>query len=359
MARSIRIEFPGAFYHVMARGNRREAIFFGDEDREWFLKTLGEACAKTGWRVHAWVLMDNHYHLMMETPEANLVEGMKWLQNTFTRRFNTKHRSWGRVFGDRYKAIVVEGRAPFYFETLWDYIHLNPVRAGIIRPGHGQSVLDYRWSSVSGGYALPASRRPRWLAAGEALGMFGLPDSVAGRRRLVERLDRRAVDEHMERCGVPPLPAEADAPDEPSAARVVLGKPAVCREPENVGGKQWAEPAFARVSWGGGAAQSRDEPGAGVVGGGVAAGATSAGVAGEAAWKRLEEGGHRAADRCAYDREPSMVGGESRDAKRGQREPVAAHQGRAGGGKAFADRPAPLDTKGAGYRKAHNLIYAP
>ncbi len=92
MARSIRIEFPGAFYHVMARGNRREAIFFGDEDRVWLLKTLGEACAKTGWRVHAWVLMDNHYHLMMETPEANLVEGMKWLQNTFTRRFNTKQR---------------------------------------------------------------------------------------------------------------------------------------------------------------------------------------------------------------------------------------------------------------------------
>ncbi|MEO8354125.1 MAG: hypothetical protein ABI680_20545, partial [Chthoniobacteraceae bacterium] len=108
-------------------------------------------------------------------------------------------------------AVIAEGRTPFYFETLWDYIHLNPVRAGIIRFGHGQSVLDYRWSSVRGGYALPASRRPRWLAAEEALGMFGLPDSVAGRWRLVERLDRRAVDEQMKRCGVPPLPAQADA----------------------------------------------------------------------------------------------------------------------------------------------------
>src|SRR5580658_3652821 len=102
MARSIRIEFPGAVYHVMARGNRRQTIFFDDGDCGRFVKTLGEACDRTGWRVHAWVLMGNHYHLLLETPEGNLVAGMKWLQNTVTRRFNVRHGEWGRVFGDRY-----------------------------------------------------------------------------------------------------------------------------------------------------------------------------------------------------------------------------------------------------------------
>ena len=86
MARAVRIEYGGAFYHVMARGNRRERIFRGEADRLLFYQTLGEACERTGWRVHAWVLMSNHYHLMVETPEANLVAGMRWLQNTFTRR---------------------------------------------------------------------------------------------------------------------------------------------------------------------------------------------------------------------------------------------------------------------------------
>ncbi len=133
MPRSIRIEYPGAFYHVMARGNRREAIFLDEDDRRYFLKTLGEACGMTGWRVHAWVLMSNHYHLVIETPTANLVEGMKWLQNAYTRRFNTRHQLWGRLFGDRYKAVVVQSEEGDYFATLLDYLHLNPVRAGLVR----------------------------------------------------------------------------------------------------------------------------------------------------------------------------------------------------------------------------------
>jgi len=86
VARSIRIEYPGAFYHVMARGNRREEIFRDDGDWQLFLRTLGEACTRSSWRVHGWVLMTNHYHLFLETPEANLVAGMQWLQNSYTRR---------------------------------------------------------------------------------------------------------------------------------------------------------------------------------------------------------------------------------------------------------------------------------
>lgn len=210
MARSIRIEYPGAFYHVMARGNRREAIYRDEEDRRFFLKVLSEACEMTGWRVHAWVLMGNHYHLFLETPEANLVAGMQWLQNTYTRRFNTRHQLWGRLFGDRYKAIVTDGRAGEYYGAMLDYIHLNPVRAGLIAPGRGQSVGDYEWSSVASGYALPTRRRAPWLACEVGLGAFGFGDDTTGRRRFVERLDQRATEEARTQCGVAGLPEDRD-----------------------------------------------------------------------------------------------------------------------------------------------------
>src|SRR6202022_237247 len=86
MARQPRIEYPGALYHVMARGDRRERIVHDEIDRYSLVKTLGEACGKTGWLIHAWVLMDNHYHAGIETPQGNLVVGMRWFQNTYTRR---------------------------------------------------------------------------------------------------------------------------------------------------------------------------------------------------------------------------------------------------------------------------------
>jgi REP element-mobilizing transposase RayT len=211
VARSLRIEYPGAFYHVMARGNRREAVFLDDDDRRAFLEALGEACQMTGWRVHAWVLMRNHYHLFLETPEANLVAGMSWLQNTITRRFNVRHRAWGRLFGDRYKAVLVEGGTRFYYRTLMDYIHLNAVRAGLIKPSAGESVLDFPWSSVTGGYALDPKRRPPWLAAAAGLAAFDLKDTPRGRREMVERLDGRTLEESPRRCGVPVLPEDFDA----------------------------------------------------------------------------------------------------------------------------------------------------
>jgi REP element-mobilizing transposase RayT len=211
MARSIRIQSAGAYYHVMARGNRREDIFHDDDDRRFFLHTLSQACEMTGWRVHAWVLMSNHYHLFLQTPEPNLVAGMSWLQNTLTRRYNVRHRKWGRLFGDRYKAVVVEGEDRYHYQTLMDYIHLNPVRAGILCPKAKQSVLDYQWSSVAGGYALPPKRRAKWLDAASGLKAFDLSDTVAGRRQMVERLDRRAMSEEIKSCGVPPQSEEVDA----------------------------------------------------------------------------------------------------------------------------------------------------
>jgi REP element-mobilizing transposase RayT len=209
MARSIRLEFEGAFYHVMARGNQRAAIFLDDHDRRFFLQCLADVCEKTGWRVHAWVLMGNHYHLFIQTPEANLVEGMKWLQNTVTRRFNVRHREWGRLFGDRYKAVVVDGESPHYYETLWDYIHLNPSRAGLVDVTQGQSILDYPWSSLAGGYALMPQQRTKWLAAEEGLLTMGVEDTAEGRKQMIARLDKRAAEER-ERSGFVVVDADAD-----------------------------------------------------------------------------------------------------------------------------------------------------
>lgn len=209
MARSIRIEYAGASYHVMARGNRRGPIFLDDDDRRFFLACLSEVCEKTGWCVHGWVLMGNHYHLFIETPEANLVEGMKWFQNTVTRRFNTRHKEWGRLFGDRYKSVLVEAGLAAYYATLWEYIHLNPCRAGMIDFEKGESLLDYRWSSLAGGFALPPEKRPVWLAADGVFERLGFEDTVAGRRELVEHLDRRGASEGN-RSGMPEKAAGID-----------------------------------------------------------------------------------------------------------------------------------------------------
>ena len=109
MARKLRIEYPGAIYHVMNRGDRRQAIVKDDTDRELFFNTLTEVCDKTCWQVHAYCLMDNHFHLVLETPDANLVAGMKWFLGTYTSRFNRRHKEFGHLFSGRYKSLIVEG----------------------------------------------------------------------------------------------------------------------------------------------------------------------------------------------------------------------------------------------------------
>lgn len=130
--------------------------------------------------------------------------------HSLTRRYNVRHRKWGRLFGDRYKAVVVEGEDRYHYQTLMDYIHLNPVRARIIQPKRGQSVLDYPWSSLASAYAVVPKRRAKWLAAEAGLKAFELEDTAAGRRKMAERLDRRAVEEEIRNCGVPPLSDEVD-----------------------------------------------------------------------------------------------------------------------------------------------------
>ncbi len=191
MARKTRVEFDGAVYHVLDRGDRREAIFRDDADRERFLETLGEACGRTGWRVHALVLMGNHYHLLIETPQANLVAGMRWLQTTWTVRFNRRHRLCGHLFQGRYKSVVVDPEERGYFATLSDYIHLNPIRARLV--SLEQRLFDYRWSSYLW-YAAKAGR-PAWFEPGDVLAELQLVDDAEGRRLYAERMRRRAVEE--------------------------------------------------------------------------------------------------------------------------------------------------------------------
>ena len=193
MARKTRIEYPGAFYHVLDRGDRREAIYGDDEDRRAFLGTLEEACQRTGWRVHAYVLMSNHYHLMVETPEPNLVAGMHWFQATWTMRFNCRRRLRGHVLQGRYKAVIVDPDAAGYFAALSDYIHLNPVRAGMV--GLSDRLMDYEWSSFPS-YVVQRAR-PAWLRTDAVLGELGLADSVSGRRQYAQRMRRRAAEEAL------------------------------------------------------------------------------------------------------------------------------------------------------------------
>jgi len=204
MPRKPRIQFKNAVYHVMAGGKGRGKIFRDEEDHEIFLRTLGEACEKAGFLVYAWVLMGNHYHLALLTPRGNLVEGMAWLQNTYTRRMNSKYRRSSTVFGGRYKSVLVESDpdAP-YLPTLLDYIHLNPARARIVSAKRGESLLDYSWSSLSCVYVPPPTKRPKWMASAEGMSLMEATDTTRGRRALSERLDRRmAGGKKAATCGL-------------------------------------------------------------------------------------------------------------------------------------------------------------
>ena len=192
MPRALRHQYPGAVYHVMARGDGGKAIFENDEDRKSFLYRLGQVCGSHGWRIHAWVLMGNHFHLLMETPEPNLVTGMKWLLGTFSQGWNARRSRRGHVFQGRYKSVPVSAAtdSPHYFRIAADYIHLNPARAGLAGGSAGK-LTSYKWSSLPD-YA--RGQGPDWLVMERVWNAFELSAEAKGRKAYIDWLEKRAAN---------------------------------------------------------------------------------------------------------------------------------------------------------------------
>jgi putative transposase len=160
MARSLRIEFSGALYHVTSRGNECRPIFRDDVDREMFLTFLGQAVTRFGWSLTAFVLMTNHFHLVVQTPEANLSRGMQWFNGVYVAWFNRRHNRSGHLYQGRFHAFLIEKEA--YFAEVLRYVVLNPVRATMV-----ERPEDYRWSSYRATAGLEEA--PKWLDVVAAL----------------------------------------------------------------------------------------------------------------------------------------------------------------------------------------------
>jgi len=175
MPRKPRIEYEDAIYHILNRGNYREAIFSVGDAGQVFEETLFAACDRFGWILHAYVILSNHFHIALETPEANLMRGMQWLASTFGNRFNRLVRQRGHVFQGRYKALLIEGND--YLLQLVNYIHLNPLRAGVV------TLDDLRSYSLSSFPKFFRKKRPGCLSNETWLALAGnLRPTIPGMR---------------------------------------------------------------------------------------------------------------------------------------------------------------------------------
>lgn len=219
MARPLRIEFPGAIYHVTTRGNARGDIFGDDSDRELFLKILGQVVSRFNWLCHAYCLMDNHYHLLIETPEGNLSAGMRQLNGVYTQAFNRAHGRDGHLFKGRFKAILVEKES--HLLELCRYVVLNPVRAGMV-----SVAQDYAWSSYLP--TLGKTTKPALLTTDWLLGNFG---SV---RKEAQRRYRQFVLDGM---------TESASPWEQLTGQIILGSESFAQRAKELfgGGESLAE----------------------------------------------------------------------------------------------------------------------
>lgn len=188
MARPLRVEYPGAFYHVISRGNNQENIFKSNRDREKFLDYLDKAAERFSIIIHSYCLMSNHYHLLVQTPEANLSLVMQWINVSYATYFNRKRRRHGHLFQGRFKAILIDADA--YLKHLSRYIHLNPVRAKLV-----SLPAEYRWSSYGG--FIGEQKAPRFLETSWLLSNFGSNKKAAKRnyKDFVEAVDIKAVED--------------------------------------------------------------------------------------------------------------------------------------------------------------------
>jgi putative transposase len=194
MARPIRVMFEGAVYHVMARGNERKPIYRDDRDRERFLETIEETVDRFGIVIHTYCLMPNHFHLLAQTPRANLSDAAGWLQTTYSIRFNRRHRRSGHLYQGRFKAHLVEEDT--YAQELIKYIHLNPVRPQDKRkpvpPERKRQLTSFPWSTHRAYAGLGGTVPPKWVCM-DWLGYFGRT------RRVAQTEYRRQIDQMLER----------------------------------------------------------------------------------------------------------------------------------------------------------------
>lgn len=173
MARALRIEYPDAVYHITSRGNARNNIYVDDQDRANFLTVLGVVVKRYNWLCHAYCLMDNHYHLMIETPDANLSRGMRQLNGVYTQKYNWRHGKPGHLFQGRYKSILVEKEN--YLLELCRYVVLNPVRANMVAKAE-----EWKWSSYEATAGIKSV--PDFLMVDWTLGLFGRKKGEAQKR---------------------------------------------------------------------------------------------------------------------------------------------------------------------------------
>jgi putative transposase len=248
MARPLRIEHPGAVYHVTSRGNAREDIFISDTDRLKFLEILGNTVEKYNWLCHAFCLLDNHYHLIIETPDPNLSLGMRQLNGVYTQSFNRIHQRVGHVFQGRYKAILVEKES--HLLELCRYVVLNPVRAGMVtKPG------NWKWSSYKS--TASSGMVPDYLTIEWVLGQFsektgtarqryrkfvaeGLAEQEVPWKKLVgqvflgsESFVARMEELLGEKRGVREIPRTQRYPGRPPLNRLFAGPPLADRQQRN------------------------------------------------------------------------------------------------------------------------------